>query len=56
MGYVVIDVEADRSQEALFKLKEIEGTTVPSTSLIIELDISKNKRLSLWEPLVFGLS
>ncbi len=26
MGYVVIDVEASRSQEALVKLKEIEGT------------------------------
>ncbi|MDP2575636.1 phosphoglycerate dehydrogenase [Vibrio penaeicida] len=26
MGYVVIDVEADRSEEALLKLKEIEGT------------------------------
>ncbi|MEZ8316189.1 phosphoglycerate dehydrogenase [Vibrio splendidus] len=26
MGYVVIDVEANRSEEALLKLKEIEGT------------------------------
>ena len=26
IGYVVIDVEADRSEEALAKLKKIEGT------------------------------